>query len=91
MRFASELRAVGASVEYSLQPKSLGKEYKAAGAAGAKHIAVLSTTDIQTGKVSVRSAWMPKDAIPQHPLRSEVIARARAANERPSGGNGAEG
>jgi hypothetical protein len=35
MRLASELRAVGASVEYSLRPQSLGKQYKAAGAAGA--------------------------------------------------------
>jgi histidyl-tRNA synthetase len=91
MRLAAELRAVGASVEYSLRAQSLAKQFKAAGAAGARHIAVLSATDVRTGYVSVRSAATPKDAPPEHRLRAELIARARAASERPSEGNGAGG
>ena len=56
---AAELRAAGLSVEYALRPQSLAKQFKAAGAAGARHIAIFSREDIAAGRVSVRSAATP--------------------------------
>ena len=56
---AAQLRAVGRSVEYALRPQSLAKQFKAAGAAGARHIAIFSREGIASGQVSLRSAATP--------------------------------
>ena len=75
---AAELRAAGRSVEYALRPQSLAKQFKAAGAAGARHIAIFSREDIAAGRVSVRSAATPD--VPAQAMRwTELLEMAKRA------------
>ena len=75
---AAELRAAGRSVEYALRPQSLAKQFKAAGAAGARHIAIFSREDIAEGRVSVRSAATPD--VPAQAMRwTDLLETARGA------------
>ena len=74
---AAQLRAAGRSVEYALRPQALAKQFKAAGAAGARHIAILSREHLAEGRVSVRSAATPD--VPAQPVAwTELLQAAKA-------------
>ena len=75
---AAQLRAVGRSVEYALRPQSLAKQFKAAGAAGARHIAIFSRENIAAGQVSLRSAATP-DVPAQAMAWMELLEMAKRA------------
>ena len=75
---AAELRAAGRSVEYALRSQSLAKQFKAAGAAGARHIAIFSREDLEQGRVSMRSAAAPD--VPAKAMRwTELLEMAKRA------------
>ncbi len=75
---AAELRAAGRSVEYALRPQTLAKQFKAAGAAGARHIAIFSREDLGAGRVSVRSAATPDE--PAQAMRwTDLLEMAKRA------------
>ncbi len=76
VRLAQELRAAGASVEYALRPQALGKQFKAAGTIGARHIVVMNGDDVSRGTVSLRSAGDSRDAQPSSMPRSELLRLA---------------
>jgi histidyl-tRNA synthetase len=77
MVLVGELRARGWSVEYALRPQSLAKQFKAAGAAGAHRIAILSAESLAAGTVSVRSHDDPKDTPPKTVTREELLGMVR--------------
>lgn len=73
---AAELRGAGRSVEYALRPQSLAKQFKAAGAAGARHIAIISREDLEQGRVSIRSSATPD--VPARPVPwAELLQAAK--------------
>ena len=71
----AELRGAGRSVEYALRHQSLAKQFKAAGAAGARHIVIVSRDELARGQVSIRSSATPD--VPAHPVPwSELLEAA---------------
>jgi histidyl-tRNA synthetase len=54
MTVATQLRRVGASVEYALRPQALGKQRKAAYSAGASYFVVLASDFRQTRRLDVQ-------------------------------------
>ena len=84
VRAATQLRGAGASVESPLKDQALGKQMKAANAAGAREVVMVGQGFADSGEVEVKSFTDGTQSVEQwgH-LMDRVRARHKGASDRP--------